>query len=155
MTSHPLPPSTECGISKDDVDYLTDLTATSASASNRDLPVDTRQILLVTKHSVITSNSVDSTASGITQSATVVKLAGVHSPSSDPTLTTAYITFVEDSAKVPVPRFIKKKKGSEIRLWMHHRNLAALLFQLHEPNVYCWIGHFKGGHIYGDVHTGH
>ena len=80
-------------------------------------------------------------------------LTGKHSPSSHPELCRAYITFIDDKANVRRPGY-SRAQGT-IRLWMHYRELPTVLAQLHEPNVYCWIGHSGLGYMYGDIHTSH
>lgn len=121
--------------------------------AEEDLPEGTRQILLVAGHSMITSNFLLNTSSGKTDSQAVILLWGNPSPSSDPNLKRIYITFIEDNAKVRRPDF--NKAGGTIRLWMHCKNMPMVLAQLHEPNVYGWIGHFGQGQIYADIHTSH
>ncbi len=116
-----------------------------------DLPEGTRQILIVTSHHFISANYVESSASGKNFSRLVLELRGYSSPSSDPGLNHASIVFMDDSEKVHCPTYTRA--SGVIRLWMHYRDLPMVLAQMKESNVYCWIGHFAGGHIWGDIHT--
>lgn len=34
------------------------------------------------------------------------------------------------------------------------QSAQILLVRLGHANRYLWVGHFKGGHIYGDLHSG-
>ncbi len=118
-----------------------------------DLPVDTREIILVKSHCFITSNYIESAANPQVGAAAVILLRGVTSASTNGKPAMAYITFVKDEAKVPRPRYSRSK--NTIWLWMPFRQLPVVMAQMHEPAVYCWIGHFAGGHIYADIHTSH
>lgn len=144
----------ELGISDQQMDELRALLLGQVGTmSSGDLPEGTRQILIVKQHCMFSADWLDSAASGKTSSASVLLLLGDPSPHSDQTLKGAYVTFVEDGKNVRQPSYDKAR--GIIRLELHHRNLPTTLMQLHEPNVYCWVGHFANGHIYGDVHTAH
>jgi hypothetical protein len=148
------PVEPELGLSEDVIDELRSLAYDqSRSTDAADLPEGKRQILRVTSRTLISSNVLDSVASGKTYSVSVLLLKGTGSPKSDKELKRAYITFVEDSGTVSKPSY-SKKKGT-IYLWMHYRNLNTVLAQIQKPTTYCWIGHFGGGHIYGDIHSEH
>ena len=119
-----------------------------------DLPEGSRQILIVSGHNLITSNFVESQATGKIDSSAVLLLTGQAAPSSDPLLQRAYITFVDDAAgKLRGPSYSKAE--GIIWLFLPLRMLPVVLAQIHEPNVFCWIGHFANGHIWGDIHTSH
>ena len=143
----------ELGVDKRDIETIHEIFSDGLPEIESDLPEGTRQILLVDSHHLFTANWVDSTQSGKTSSATVVLLTGSNSPSSDKELSKAYVTVIEDGGKVRTPKYVKARGA--IYLWVHQRQLENLLVQIHEPSVYCWVGHFSGGHIYGDVHTSH
>lgn len=115
-----------------------------------DLPEGSRQILMVTGYNLFSESFRASAESG-TDSKAVVVLRGHASPNSAPELKMAYVSVVPDTKNVRVPSF--SRAAGAIRLEIHARNLPMLLAQLKESNVYCWVGHFPGGHIYGDVHT--
>jgi hypothetical protein len=78
-------------------------------------------------------------------------LQGNPSPSSDRGLKLAVIQFVNDSDRIRIPQYIAER--GTIYLDMRISQMGGVLAQLHEPDLYCWIGHFEGGHIYGDIHT--
>lgn len=143
----------ELGVDQRDIETIHEIFSDGLPEIESDLPEGTRQILLVDSHHLFTTNWVDSSQSGKTNSATVVILTGKHSPSSDKELSKAYITVVEDGEKVQAPKYVKARGA--IYIWVHQRQLENLLVQVHEPSVYCWVGHFPRGHIYGDIHTSH
>lgn len=116
-----------------------------------DLPEGMRQILTVTGYSLTAANFLDSATSGKTFSKTVMLLTGKATPGSYQDLNHAYVIFEGNDQKLRRPYFNKKQKN--IRLWLHQKHLPTVLAQLNQPKVYCWIGHFGNGHIYGDIHT--
>ncbi len=144
----------ELGISEEEIAELR-LLASGAirDLDSDDLPEGTRQILVVSGHTLISSNFVESQATGRTGGDAQMILRGKPSPSSDPLLNTAYITFVADGVTLRRPSYSKAQ--GKLWLWMHFRSLPLVLTQIHEPSVYCWIGRFAGGHIWADVHAGH
>jgi hypothetical protein len=138
----------------DDVSSLMESENDKLSGSqDSDLPEGTRQILMVSNHKIICANYRHSSADPVPKSTIVIELRGYASPSSHQSLTKAFIIFVNDTEKVLVPTYNKSR--GEIKLWSHYRNLNAVLQQINEKAVYCWIGRFGNGHIYGDVHTSH
>jgi len=118
-----------------------------------DLPEGKRQILLVRQHHLFSANWLESAESGVTDSATVLLLTGKPSPSSDRKLRAAYVTFVREPAKLRRPSYCGTR--GVLRLFMRYDNLPTVLAQVHEELVYCWVGHFGNGHLYGDIHTAH
>lgn len=60
-------------------------------------------------HTLITSNYVESQASGKVDSNAVLLLTGKASPSSNPLLKQAYITFMDDTGKLRRPAYSKAK----------------------------------------------
>lgn len=135
----------------DRLDVLEPGDLASASHERDELPEGSRQILIVDSHRFVCSNFLDSTASGKTDSRTVLRLSGQPSPSSHPELAHAYITFVDGQGSVPSPAY-SRTKGA-IFLWLRSSALPAVLAQMSAPRAYCWIGHFAGGHLYADIHT--
>lgn len=146
--------SPELGLADEMMDEIRQLSLGSLrELAEEDLPEGKRQILIVRGHSLTAANFVESQASGKIDSSTVLLLSGNPSPSSNPLLQHAYITFVNDEGKLRRPSYSASR--GIIWLWMPLRLLPSVLAQIHEPNVYCWIGHFANGHIYGDIHTTH
>lgn len=143
----------EAGLPDDVIDEIRQLASGQIKGMPDDLPQGERQILSVQHHFLVSSNFLESAASGNTGSTTVLRLAGVPTPSSDHKLESAFVTFVPDTEPVRPPAYVRSK--GTIYLWIHHRQLQTVLTQLHEPSVYCWVGHFDNGHLYGDIHTGH
>ena len=144
----------ELGLSDEQLDEIRQLALGGMrELDEEDLPEGKRQILMVSGHSILTTNFLESQSSGRLDSNAQVRLSGKASPSSNPLLQSAFITFVDDTAKLRRPSYSSKQ--GIIWLWMPLRLLPAVMTQLHEPNVYCWIGHFAGGHLWGDIHTGH
>ena len=144
----------ELGLSDEMIEEIRQLALGSQRVlAEEDLPEGKRQILIVSGHSLISSNYIESQASGRVDSNAQLLLSGKASPHSNPLLQHAYITFFEDGAKLRRPSYSAAR--GIIWLWMPLRMLPVILAQIHEPNVYCWIGHFAGGHIWGDVHTAH
>jgi hypothetical protein len=139
--------------SEKELETILELHKLKSGTPTDDLPVGSRQILIVKAHIITSSNYLESASSNKTDSSSVIMLTGKASPSSDQTLDHAYIHFFNDTSTLARP-YYNKARG-EIKLSMHYRNLPTVLAQLHEPQVYCWIGHFASGHIYGDIHTGH
>ena len=144
----------EIGLPEDVIDEIRRLASDGERITRaEDLPEGTRQILMVSGHSLITANFVASQPSGKIDSSAVLLLTGNASPSSHPNLKRAYVTFVDDAAPIRSPAY-SEAQGT-IWLTMRFRNLPMVLSQVHEPNVYCWIGRFAQGHLYGDIHTAH
>ena len=113
-----------------------------------DLPVGTRQILSVQKYAMYTANSIDSSANPVVSAQAYIAVSGVPTPSSD--VTSGYIRFV-DASKLRVPSYTKARKL--INIYVDYRSMPQVLEQLTHNNRYLWVGHFSGGHIYGDLHS--
>jgi len=144
----------ELGLPEDLIEEIRSLAYNQTeSTDERDLPEDSRKILRVTGRTLISSNLRDNDTSQKTYSVSVLLLRGTSTSKTDTVLNRAYITFVEDTAHVPRPAYSKDK--GIIYLWMHYRNLNTVLAQIQRPSTYCWIGRFKDGHIYGDIHSEH
>ena len=144
----------ELGLTEEQINELRNLALGSErDATEEDLPEGKRQILIVSGHSLTSSNYVESQATGRVDSVAQLLLSGKASPSSDPALQHAYVTFMAEGDKLRRPSYSRAR--GVIWLWMPIRMLPLVLAQIHEPNVYCWIGHFAQGHIWADIHTGH
>ncbi len=144
----------ELGLTDEQMNEVRQLALGSLPESEEvDLPEGTRQILFVSGHTLISSNFVESQITGKVDSNVVLLLKGKASPSSNPLLHQAYITFMDDTGKLRRPGY-SQKKGT-LWLYMPLRMLPVVLAQIHETNVVCWIGHFAGGHIWADIHTSH
>ena len=143
----------ELGVDEVDIEILHELLSDQTQKPQTDLPEGKRQILLVSGHHLFTASWLETAASAKTQSSSVLLLTGTNSPSSDPELKKAYVTVVEDGKTVRRPKY-DKSRGA-IYMEVHQRQLENILAQVHEPSVYCWIGHFKEGNIYADIHTSH
>lgn len=112
------------------------------------LPEGSRQILIV-EGAVLTSASWVERTGVPTKAMSVVMLRGRPSPSSDRSLTLAYLTFVPEPAPLRAPTF----GAGVIRLFMRPAMLSTVLAQVKSKNVFCWVGQFADGHLYGDVHA--
>jgi hypothetical protein len=144
----------ELGLTDEQIDEIRQLALGSLrETAEVDLPEGDKQILIVSGHKLISSNFVESQATGKVDSSAVLLLLGKAAPSSNPLLQQAYITFMDDAGKLRRPAY-SKKKGT---IWLHMplRMLPVVLAQIHETNVFCWIGHYANGHIWGDIHTSH
>tara|TARA_B100000315_G_C14394114_1_gene503416 strand:+ start:374 stop:841 length:468 start_codon:yes stop_codon:yes gene_type:complete len=112
---------------------------------------ENRHILIVTDYTVIVSNWRVSMHNKKTASRSTIQLTGYPSPNSSPMLRTAILTFVPDGESVRRP--VAKSDGSGFYLFLHNSNLATVLSMLSDhATLYCWIGEFADGHIYGDIH---
>ncbi|MEP0990898.1 MAG: hypothetical protein ABJG73_15055 [Tateyamaria sp.] len=113
-----------------------------------DLPEGRKQILLVESYAMYTSNWISSAANPVTNSQPYISVTGRPSPSSE--VTSAYIRFV-DAADIAMPRYSAAAK--RIQLFLDYRCMPQILTQLSHANRYLWIGHYAGGHYYGDLHS--
>jgi hypothetical protein len=136
-------------LSKDEVDGLLEAISWDPSRGKDDLPVDTRKILKVESHVVVSANWLMSASSGLKGAQSVFILLGPSSGVAEGEANKAYIVFSQE--KVKTPRFVKS--SGAIYLWMPERMLPIVQSQLGDKSVYCWIGHFENGHIYGDIHS--
>ena len=117
-------------------------------ASNKSLPVCTREILSVDSYVLYTAGSqVDDTSKALRPQAYVL-CQGTPTPSS--AVTNGYIRFVPDAEMRP-PSYSPARK--QINLWVRESALAMTLRQLELPRRYLWVGYFNNGHIYGDLHA--
>ncbi|MDP8207744.1 MAG: hypothetical protein P9L92_13840 [Candidatus Electryonea clarkiae] len=120
--------------------------------SNPELNRDGRQILIINSFSIHTASSKPSDDNPVTSSNVWIQLFGIHSPSSDPDLKEALVTFVPDGEKIRTPMYSKVKH--QIYLFLPHSHLDCVLNMLrNDPHLYCWIGFFGDGHIYSDIHS--
>ncbi len=128
------------------------LAADLAEAQNKtiveDLPEGTRQILMVEQVALYTANWRVSASNRTVGSLPYIQLLGTPSPSSQ--VTSGYIRFV-DVADLRQPHYVAPRK--QITLFVDYRTMPQVLAQLEQANRYLWIGHFSGGHIYGDLHS--
>jgi hypothetical protein len=144
----------ELGLPEDLIEEIRSLAYNQTESTHeRDLPEDSRKILRVTGRTLISSNVRDNDTSKKTYSVSVLLLRGTSTSKTDTVLNRAYIIFVKDTARVPRPAYSKAK--GIIYLWMHYRNLNTVLAQIQSSTAYCWIGRFKDGHIYADIHSEH
>lgn len=125
-----------------------DLDAERSRTSTADLPEGTRQILKVERHTLINANWIVSATNRTTGVQASILAQGSPTPSSD--VNHAYLHFV-DAARVPFPRYNATRK--RIDLFLDIRTLSLTLEQMKHTHLYVWVGHFAGGHIYGDVHS--
>ena len=113
-----------------------------------DLPEGTRQILNVQRYILYAGSAQVSAANPKVIAETVIKGEGKPTPSSEVEI--GYIRFVQAS-DLRRPTYSKKRK--RIDMYVDFRALPMVLKQLEQTNRYLWIGHFKGGHIYSDLHS--
>lgn len=118
-------------------------------ARAQDLPVGTRQILIVKSYSMYSSNWLVSASNPKIGSQPNILLAGHPSPSSQ--VEKGYVRFV-DQSELRRPTYSAKDK--RIDIYLDYRAMPQVLRQLEHKNRFLWVGHFKGGHIYGDLHSG-
>ena len=144
--------SNELGIDDSLLNGLLEITSSRSvlAPNSDDLPEGSRQILIVSDHNIVSAGYI---SGGNTNSQSVIILTGQPSPSSDPVLKVAYIMFVPDGDAIRTPQYTKL--AGRIDIWVHQRNLQTILTQIHEGNVFCWIGHFANNHIYADIHSSH
>jgi len=140
---------------QDETDMLATLDAVVADLQEaqektivEDLPEGTRQILIVSDVIMYASNWRASAANRTVGSQPYIKLVGQPAPHSEVTL--GYIRFV-DAADLREPHYSSARK--QITIYVDYRAMAQVLAQLEQANRYLWIGHFAGGHIYGDLHS--
>jgi hypothetical protein len=110
-----------------------------------DLPEGTRQILLIKEYNLINANWIDG---GKKDSRAAILLTGHHSPSSE--VTSGNILFLP-RGEVRTPDYDRDRKT--LVLFFDIALLQATVEQLSYRHRYAWIGHFSGGHIYGDIHA--
>lgn len=112
-----------------------------------DLPEGSRQILIVDDFAMFSANWQVSTTNPSVHGQPHIKLMGRASPSSD--VSHGYIRFVDGSLRRPSYSASRKR----IDIYMPSWALAQVHQQLSHANRYLWVGHFAGGHIYGDLHS--
>lgn len=121
----------------------------AVSIRNVDLPEGKRQILHVSSYSMYATNWQVSASNPAVGTQPHIHLKGAPSPSSD--VEQGYLRFVDP---VDLRRPTYSAKSKRIDIWLDYRSMPQVLVQLGHANRHLWIGHFKGGHIYGDLHSG-
>lgn len=114
----------------------------------RDLPEGSRQILKVEKYAMINGSWIVSTANPLVGSIPSIRIDGSPTPSSD--ATNAYLYFVDASA-LKRPSYSAAHK--RINLYLDIRSIRMTIEQLKHSHQFIWVGHFAGGHLYGDFHS--
>ena len=113
-----------------------------------DLPEGKRQILIVKSYVMYAASWLASTANPKVAAQPYIQLFGAPSPSSKVEM--GYIRFV-DVSELRRPTYSAATK--RIDLYADYRSMRQVLAQLEHQKRYLWVGHFKGGHIYGDLHS--
>lgn len=125
-----------------------------ASSGAKDRCVEwQRQILIVKSYSSVHGNFVRKTNSK-PEGASYIILEGEKSPSSCDLLKKAYIEFIPRDQPLRKPQFIIRNGSAEIRLFYSEDRMAEIQHTLSSTNnLYCWIGLFADGHVWGDIHA--
>lgn len=143
----------EIGLTEDEITDLLLLSSGAVQESESgDLPEGNRVILRVADHVLVSSNFVESGSSGKVGGDPQIILRGKSTGGSGLPLSTAYVTFVPEGAALKRPRYSATQ--GKLWLWMPARSLPLVVAQLEKLSVYCWIGHFPGGHYWADIHAG-
>ena len=120
----------------------------SNKATDPNLPEGTRQILVIKTYRMISDNWQDNDQNKNIFCSPHLELSGHPTPSSE--VVRGYIRFVDPNG-LKRPRYSKKTKT--ITIYMDFRAMPMILEQLKHSQRYLWVGHFSGGHYYGDMHT--
>lgn len=131
-------------------DIIAEYVARQSDETTRDVSATTlsgRQILIVDKVVHTASNFIISNADKTPRCRSEMTLTGRPSPSSE--VEKAYLRFVP-TQDLRTPAYIPERKT--IFLTLDEKFQSPVLHTIALKNLYCWIGAWPNGHIYGDIH---
>ena len=120
----------------------------NGKSTDPNLPEGTRQILVIKSYRMISDNWQDNATNKNVFCSPHIELSGHPTPSSE--AVRGYIRFVDPSG---LKRPFYSKKTKTITIYMDFRAIPLILEQLGHSQRYLWVGHFSGGHYYGDMHS--
>ena len=119
-----------------------------------DIRYGKRFIMRVNSFVPITSSCIQSSDDKATKNNVIIKLLGNCTGNADPELTTSYLLFYKLKGNEKLRKPIYSSNKHEIYLFYPIEFYQAVLNQLrYDKTLYCWIGFFDNGHVYGDLHS--